>query len=220
MSTFQPGSVDDFLAACQIGDALHWWGTSALSKAIEAATKGGPSHVAMVRHVGDRTLQGITLVESTQVAVPHKFIGVVERPFADEWSDYKSTGAQGVWCPLRTMIRTGVDWEAWAKLADTHVGEQYSYAQMVLEAYDAFMVSHHVPGLDLIANDFAGGNWHMEFCSQLWCLYGQGGKYLGPSRVPGLTAPVNSLQAAIYGRGVQILGPPLASDCGYNLVAP
>lgn len=219
-STFQQGSVNDFLAACQVGDSLHWWGTSDLSKGIEMATHGGPSHVAMVRRVNSRTPAGIVLVESTQIEKPKKFIGVVERFFSDEWSDYFLTGGQGVWCPLKAMIRTSVDWDAWGKLADSHVGEPYSYAQMVLEAYDAFMVDHHIPGLDMLAKDFAAGEWHMEFCSQLWCLYGQGGKYLSSDRVPGLTAPLNSLQANIYGRGVQIMGPPLASDFGYSTVRP
>lgn len=213
--------LDTFLATCQPGDCLHWWGASWLSHQIERQTGDGPSHVSMVRRVNSRTAAGIMLVESTEISQPHRFIGVVERSFYDEYDEYQTGKGQGVFCPLAARYRTpAFDWDAWGAFMDQHVGDPYSYAQMVLEAYDNLVVSHHIPGLDIIAGDFARGNWHQEFCSQLWCIGKQFAKVLSPERIPGLTAPKNSWQAAIYGDGVQILGAPLASDLGYNTVTP
>lgn len=218
---FQTGTIDAFLAGCQIGDCLHWWGGSPLSKAIEAATHGGPSHVAMVRDPGDRTLAGVKLVESTQVEVPKKFIGVVERPFGDELGDYQNERGSGVWCPIRTEIRANVNWANWGGAADSQVGNPYDYTRMVTEAYNAFVTAHHLLLIAEIANRIAANNaHHSEFCSELWCFLYFWAHVLSPSRVPSLTAPLNSLQAAIYGPGVQILGAPLASDFGYNSVSP
>lgn len=222
------GTVDEVIAQAQVGDVFHFWGKSELSKAIELATHGGPSHVAMVRNVLQSekeagTPAGIITVESTQVSTPKRFIGVVNLTLQTHLDEYLKPGPDfgGVvlYCPLRPAIRARTDWNSWAHNADKHVGDPYSYGQMVLEAYDAFMVNHHVPGLDFLAKEFAAGNFHAEFCSQLWCIYGQFGEYLSESRIPGLTAPLNSLQGAIYGpTAIQLTGAPLASDYAYNSV--
>ena len=222
--TFTQGTVADIIPQCQTGDCFHFWGRSELSEAIEDATGGGPSHVAMVRSaVGVKSAANVVTVESTQISKPKKFIGVVNLTLQTHIDEYSNPGPdQGgaiVYCPLRPSIRAKTNWVAWAAYADNHVGDPYSYGQMVLEAYDAFMADHHIPILGWLAKEFAAGNYHAEFCSQLWCMYGQFGRYLGLDRVPGLTAPINSLQAAIYGPGVQILGPPLDKDYGYNTVA-
>jgi hypothetical protein len=217
-------SVSDFLAGCQIGDSLCWWGGSWLSHAIESQTGDGPSHVSMVRRIDARTPAGIVLVESTEVATPHRFIGVVERSVGEEIDEYNQEHGQGVWLPLAARYRTAdYNWDDWAAWMDSRIGDSYSYAQMILEAYDELVVSHHIPGLDIIAADFARGNWHQEFCSQLWCMGKQHIKVLSASRIPGLTAPKNSWQAAIYDTAArQFAGAPLTlpNDLSYNSVAP
>jgi hypothetical protein len=218
----QQSSLDAFVAGCQPGDCLHWWGASWLSHQIERQTGDGPSHVAMVRRIASRTPAGIMLVESTSVSKPKRFIGVVERPFSDEYADYAGGQGQGVWCPLSAVYRRAFDPEAWGVFMDGRVGDKYAYAQMVLEAYDALVVNHHIPLLDTLALDFARGNWRQEFCSQLWCLGFQQAGILSASRIPGLTAPTNSWQAAIYDPAArQILGAPLKlpNDLKYNSVA-
>src|SRR5260370_38962053 len=102
----------------------------------------------MVRRIDARTPDGIILVESTQVSKPHRFIGVIERSFGEEADEYAQEHGQGVWCPLAARYRAaetlppGVpsDWvDQWAALADRHVGDPYSYAQMVLEAYNSLV---------------------------------------------------------------------------------
>lgn len=221
--SIQQSGLAQFVANCQVGDCLHWWGGSWLSRQIERQTSGGPSHVAMVRRIDDRDPTKIILVESTQVSQPKRFIGVIERSFWDEYSEYKDGSAQGVWCPLSPALRVqdGLWVGPWGTEADKHIGDPYSFAQMVLEAYNSLVVSNHIPVLEDIAADFARGNWRQEFCSQLWCILFQKAGFLSTTRIPGLTAPTNSWQAAIYGPAQQILGPPLIleNDLRYNTVA-
>lgn len=216
-------SMSSFLSGCEVGDCLFPWGGSWLSHQIEKQTGGGPSHVSMVHQINARTLDGIILVESTQITKPKRFIGVINRSFGEEYDEYSTGKGQIVWAPLSSPIRESLKMPEWLASIQKHMGDSYSYAQMVLEAYNALVVSHHIPILDGIAEDFARGNWRREFCSQLWCIIGQAGGILSPYRIPGLTAPLNAFQAKIYGtNAMQILGNPLVLEHGlkFNTVAP
>jgi hypothetical protein len=175
----------------------------------------------MVRQICARTPDGIILVESTQIEEPKRFVGVVNRPFSAELADYLSVKGSGVWCPIRAALRAKVDWDAWGAWADSQLGNSYDYVRMVTEAYNSWVTAHHLGMLADIANRIASNaTHHTEFCSELWCFLFQYVKLLSAARVPSMTAPLNSWQAAIYDPGVQILGTPIASFLGYSTVAP
>lgn len=221
--SIEQSSMVAFLSGCEVGDCLFPWGGSWLSHQIERQTGGGPSHVSMVHQINARTPDGIILVESTQISNPKRFIGVVNRSFGEEYGEYSTGKGQMVWAPLSLSTRQAIKMPEWLASAKKHMGDPYSYAQMILEAYNALVSSHHIPILDGIAEDFARGNWHREFCSQLWCILGQDGGILSPYRIPGLTAPLNAFQAKIYApTAMQILGNPLVleNDLKFNTVAP
>lgn len=216
---FTQGNVQQFIDTCQPGDCLFWWGTAWLSHAIERLTHGGPSHVAMVRRIESRTPAGIILVESTEIQTPKKFIGVVERRFADELAEYVSDKGAGVFAPIRFDLRARSDWDRWGAWMDSQIHHPYDYIRMVTEAINARM--DRIPVLSHIAAIVdQNRNLSREFCSEIACAGFQDIGILSPTRNPALTAPVDSLRTAMFGAGIQILGPPLAGDFGYNTVAP
>lgn len=167
--------------------------------------------MAIIRYVG----LDVQLVESTQVP---GFTGVVERPFVDEFEDYKS-GSIGLWAPLRPDVRQSGNWVAWRSFVDGQQHHHYATLRMMTEAYNSFIIRHKIPILDVIAEDVADPkNLKTEFCSSLWCASFQAAGILSSTRQPSLTAPIDALRAAIYSPAKQIMGDTLKADFGFNTV--
>lgn len=82
----------------RVGDAVFFWGNGLLSKAIEDATHGGPSHVAVVRQTG---AEDPLVIQST---IEDGRDGVQSTPLSRLWATYPA-GSRRAFLPLSAAAR-------------------------------------------------------------------------------------------------------------------
>lgn len=192
----------------QMGDAFFCSGNSTISKAIEFVTHSPWSHVACVYRAGDSD-DLVQWIESTQM---RGYTGVSITRASERIAEYAGEGGRVVWAPIRADLRARSDWPKWQAWMLSMDHKPYDYRQMLRMIFEPFA---HVPIVGEVLTNHEQMN--SEYCSELKTL---GEKLIG---IVGLsvnaagTSPADAYRFAIYGEPVQVAGPALTQDYGFNL---